>query len=536
MTQQHVKRGARFFEADGIGPRLHALVFFGAVLLFVLRRPDAIFHAQFYGEDGTVWYAEAYNLGSLHSLLIPHTGYFQTLPRAIASLSLLAPLRWAPLIMNAVAIALQVIPINFLLTSRCANWGPLATRAMLAFAYLVLPNSAEVDASITEGQWHLALLASLVVLAAPALTLAWQVFDAAVILLSGLTGPFCLLLLPIAVVFAFVRRNAWRAVTVGLLATTAVLQAAALFRTAGGTRSPAMLGATPKLFLVLIAGRVYLGAIIGKLSLEAQQHLPLLLLAFVFGTLILVYTAVRAPLELRLFLLFVALLFAAALRNPMVSLNTPQWQVLSTLSGARYWFFPTVGFVWSVIWCWRAAPSRPLQYSAAACALIMIIGVRRDWKYPPYGKEVGFRKSAALFASLPPGAMISLPIFPAGWSMRLTKHVPGCTLPIGAIDVPQSGATFSAKARVGGWAMAAGHKVEQIAILIDGQPAATSNLTIVRPDVDVAYPGSPDSTKGWDTTMDLTGYSPGKHQIEAWAEEVGGCKGEIGAVSIVKTL
>lgn len=54
--------------------------------------------------------------------------------------------------------------------------------------------------NVTNAQVQLALLSFLVLVAAPATTLAWRSFDAAVLLLSGLSGPFCLLLVPVAVV------------------------------------------------------------------------------------------------------------------------------------------------------------------------------------------------------------------------------------------------------------------------------------------------------------------------------------------------
>ncbi len=37
--------------------------------LLILRRPDAVLHAQFWAEDGVVWFADAYNFGALQALL-----------------------------------------------------------------------------------------------------------------------------------------------------------------------------------------------------------------------------------------------------------------------------------------------------------------------------------------------------------------------------------------------------------------------------------------------------------------------------------
>ena len=128
---------------------------------------DAIFHAQFYAEDGHVWFADAYNLGWWHALFRAQDGYFQTLPRLAAALALLAPLSLAPLVLNIAAVAVQALPVNILVSNRSSAWGSLGFRACLAAAYLALPNSREMTISVTSSQWILALCVFLVLTASP---------------------------------------------------------------------------------------------------------------------------------------------------------------------------------------------------------------------------------------------------------------------------------------------------------------------------------------------------------------------------------
>jgi hypothetical protein len=61
---------------------LHVAVFLTCFLILYSRRPDAIVNAQFYAEDGARWYSDAYQL-SWRCLLIPETGYLQTVSRLI---------------------------------------------------------------------------------------------------------------------------------------------------------------------------------------------------------------------------------------------------------------------------------------------------------------------------------------------------------------------------------------------------------------------------------------------------------------------
>ena len=57
-------------------------------VVIVLRRPDIIFNAQPWAEDG-LWMASVYTEGFWSSLLAPQNGYFQTISRLAYGLGLL---------------------------------------------------------------------------------------------------------------------------------------------------------------------------------------------------------------------------------------------------------------------------------------------------------------------------------------------------------------------------------------------------------------------------------------------------------------
>ncbi len=191
-----------------------------AVLAVISRRPDALFNPQFFAEDGNIWFADAYNYGWLRALAMTHTGYFQTLPRLGAALALAVPLQYAPLVMNLIGLVLQIAPAVFLLSRRASNWAPLRIRTLMAAAYIALPNTSELNVSITEAQWHLGLLASLVVLSRPPASRIGAAFDVTVLMLCGLTGPFCIVLFPAAVIVGWVSRTRWRMAVAVLLGSS----------------------------------------------------------------------------------------------------------------------------------------------------------------------------------------------------------------------------------------------------------------------------------------------------------------------------
>jgi len=400
------------------------LLCFLVVAAIVSRRPDAVLRAQFWAEDGVVWFGQNYNLGVLTALSITQAGYFHTFPRLAAALALLVPLSQAPLVMNLLAIAVQALPACFLLTRRFEHLAPLTSRVLMVVLLLAIPTSFEVHANVTNSMWFLALTAFLVLIAAPPANLAWRVFDVAVLALSGTTGPFCLLLLPIAIIQFLVRRQSWTRVLLAIMSVAAVIQATALF--AGwANRTPAPLGATPRLFVRIVAGRIIVSPVLGLEFLLRHPAIagPVCALAFVGAGLLAIYTILRAPVELRLLLLFSTLVAGASLLSPLVAAtNEPSWPPLADPRVAgRYWLIPVASFLWICVW--TLGRERPLVIRAIGSLVIasaLWTGILW-WRYRPF-ENLDFPRYAAEFQRVRAGQDFTFPINPPGWNMVLRKH------------------------------------------------------------------------------------------------------------------
>ena len=143
----------------------HAAVFAVALAILISRRPDAVFHAQFWAEDGKYWYADAYQSG-WHCLLMPLDGYFNTLSRLVGLFTLLFPFSMAPLVMNLCALVVEILPVHILLSSRFATI-PMHMRLAGSLFYLVLPNCYETHAILTNLHWRLAVAGCLLLLGTP---------------------------------------------------------------------------------------------------------------------------------------------------------------------------------------------------------------------------------------------------------------------------------------------------------------------------------------------------------------------------------
>ena len=368
----------------GLRPWQQGVIFLLACAAIVWRRPDAVFHAQFYAEDGHVWFADAYNLGWWPALFRVYAGYFELLPRLGASLALLAPFCLAPLLLNLMAIAFQALPVNMLLAARSSTWGSLRFRLLLAGVYLALPNCDEVGRGITNAQWPLALSAFLLLVACTPKNMAGRLFDILFLLLCGLTGPFCIFLLPISISLAWKERDKWRWVQTGILGGACLIQGWAILYLAPASRAHRAYGASAELLARLLGGQVYIGALLGHNKLAATPGLWLsivLICAALGGTALAVICALKSPLAMKLFLFFSAAVFAAGLINPFEwdHPGVPIWAVYAGLGGLRYWFFPTLAFAWALLWGYRSRI--PLVKAVSATLLcLMCFGIVRDWR------------------------------------------------------------------------------------------------------------------------------------------------------------
>ena len=409
-----------------VRPWQHVTVYLIACALLVSRRPDAVFHPQFWAEDGRVWYADAYNLGWFAALSRTWTGYFLTLPRLAAGLALLVPLARAPLLLNLIAIAIQALPVNLLLMKRSASWGGSVFRALLGAIYIGLPSSPEIHANITNSQWLLALCVFILIVASPPQRTAGRFVDFTVILLSGLTGPFCFFLTPIAAYMAFRDRSPWRRIPVYILAACSLLQASALLFVSPAARAQwGVLGANPTLFVRIISGNVFLGTLIGANHLAIQwSHGFFLFLLFVAlgGIAFLVSVFVRSTLNMRLFIILAFTIFAASLISPSsyAPPGTTRWELVAGASAVRYWFLPTLAFAWSMITALNGR-NELLKSVSAVLLCALCFGVAGRWRRTPL-QDFHFAESVARFESAPAGATVVIPLNPDGWSMRLVKH------------------------------------------------------------------------------------------------------------------
>lgn len=401
-----------------------------AAALLVSRQPAWLTHPDFWAEDGSVFYQQAYNQGSLGVLLTPYSGYLLMLPRLVSLVAVHLPVTAGPLVFAGAALVIDVLPAVFLLSDRLADVvPPLPLRAGLGLLTLALPETFEVNGNLSNAQWHLALLAFLVLVAARPRgrgELGWRAFDLTAVAMAVLTGPLAILLLPLALWRWWARRSTWTLLLAGVLAAGTLLQILSL---TSSSRPNAPLNASPELFARILAGRVFLSPILGSAGysklLEVTGSAPsaLWFVPAAIGVSTAAYVAWKGGQELRMLLLFAALGLGSSLVSPLVSSPKGRWYALAAPDqGMRYFYLPMLAWLCVLVWLVFGQHLRLLRIAAAIVLVTAaVVGMRLDWRYPVLPRS-GFAASAQQFERLPPGAVRDLPIQPRGWKITLAKR------------------------------------------------------------------------------------------------------------------
>jgi hypothetical protein len=432
------EKTARIIRQIRLHPKLAFWMFACVLILLVWQRcPTAISQAEFWAEDGWVWYPQCYAMG-WRCLVIDHSAYLQTISRLVALLSLLWPLAAAPRVFALAALLMQAAPAIFLVSARMTPAIPsLRVRMALALLLVAIPGMSEVYVNLTNGQWHLALLAFLILTAAPAVTWPQRMFDTLVLLVSGLSGPFSPVLLPVAILWCWRQPGRWQIWRLAIILVTAGMQVYLVFFHQS-TRAAGLYGVGWSFHRLLnivdtnILGVAAFGFqamtlhdwVVGKGWLSNSQLLPTLIAGCIMaGAFALaIIGCLRGPWILRAYILFVALELVASLVDGIAP-GMSTWEAMERDIGMRYFFHPIAAWlaIMVTLVCDRSLPLRAI--GIAIMALAVTVAIPADWELPP-PEHTLFHHEAKLFDRAGPGTVMTFPVRPAflHTDMVLVKH------------------------------------------------------------------------------------------------------------------
>lgn len=383
--------------------------------LLLLRKPASLLHPQFWAEDGTLFFQEAFNHGFLSTVLQPASGYLHTFPRLVAGFSLLLPMERAPLVFNLAAFAAQLLPALYLLSPRMTNVIPaLSARVVAALLCVSLPASYETHVNLTNAHWHLALTAVCILVATPAAGPRVQALETLLAGLFSLTGPFAILFLPLVAPRLLEVAKGARSIRSQL--APVVIAAGALLQL-GFAATSARVGAavarsgplSPQELMTVVSMHTLFNAILG-INGFARLYRVLPPIAYGLGLCALaffLFVAARDRVKPLLILFYLAALsIALSFVFPLNDLRI--W--LLPQAGPRYFLFAILFIHLAVLHLAFGARSfRGIGLVLLAAAVF--IGIPADF-FHPRQPDAHWADNAATLRSLPPGSDFYVPVVP----------------------------------------------------------------------------------------------------------------------------
>ncbi|MGS0649146.1 hypothetical protein ACU81Q_16145 [Komagataeibacter melomenusus] len=283
---------------------------------------------------------------------------------------------------------------------------------LIGILFCLAPNTNEVYVNLTNTQWHLAALSLLILLASNPTSWGERLFDITILVISALSGPFCVLLLPIAAILAVIQRDKSSLLRLFVIASGAIVQAVPILTTTSSTRLDNVpLGASVSALMHLLGGKLILSSLVGYQA-EKLYRTPLsLMLDLVAG--IIIFQAVRLFRPLRYATAFSALVLAASLSHPIVTPEMPQWTAILILRDAsgRYFFIPTLVWLATIATVSFAGKGVPKALAITALTVCILIGIPRDLHIKTQPTP-GLHEAMARYDAAPPGTQVSIPVRP----------------------------------------------------------------------------------------------------------------------------
>ena len=273
-------------------------------------------------------------------------------------------------------------------------------------------------ANLTNAQWQLATLAFVVLMANPPRSRLGYILDLFILGVSGLSGPFCLLLLPVAAWRLLDGERGAAPARLAVVATCSLVQGWTLLHTVSD-RTTAPLGADAWVLLRIVSQQVLLAPWVGQAHMARLQTwtlwqagwLPLLVAA---GAVLLASIAAwRGPTVLRAACLLGGLELAAALLRPQISKTGAQWALMQIPGvGQRYYYMPMLAWLGVLFW-WCGRPAYAARVAGWALLAGLLFGVRSDWVIADR-QPTGFAARAEAFERSAPGETTVFLVNPLG--------------------------------------------------------------------------------------------------------------------------
>jgi hypothetical protein len=216
---------------EGIGRTLNSPrwvaggIFLMAFLACLFRPTSPSQRFALWGEDGNVFTQQVRASGILHSFFTTYAGYYNLLPRLVASIASALPLQWTPPV-YAIASFLVISGATVIAWSSARGMGlnPWTCAAIAATVFILPAGDYEIFGTLTNVQWYVAAAAVVFVACWIGGYTPSPVPAAILIVVAGLTCPSFFTLAPAIAVTTLIRRRSLDWIVLSATLTAGVIQ------------------------------------------------------------------------------------------------------------------------------------------------------------------------------------------------------------------------------------------------------------------------------------------------------------------------
>lgn len=200
------------------------------IIAIYVREPLYLLNPRFWAEEGQIYFSYAYNNPWYISLFTPHLGYFSLLNNLAVTLSAhVFPLWSSSIVTTFIALFIQITPSMIVIYGQSFLWDTHTKKILILLILLFAPITEELWLNTISSQFHLSLIALLLLLEQNDKLTIYKIWlYRFLILLAGLTGVLSCILTPIFIWKSLIYRSKENMIQASLLGVCTVIQIAIL--------------------------------------------------------------------------------------------------------------------------------------------------------------------------------------------------------------------------------------------------------------------------------------------------------------------
>jgi len=396
-----------------------------AAFFYFVRSSQYILRPQLFAEDGTVWLADAHNLG-LKSLTMPYNAFFHSTERLFGYLVAQLPLQYAPIIFNTSAWCIFALLAFYLFSPRTKILSNNYQRIFVLLSVGLIANIDEFFFNFSNSVFLLGIIGALILISEEPKKSYARIFEKLIFAICCFTLIFSWLYLPIALVEKLKYR---RKVDFYLYIAIAGSVAQILSYLLPHVQRPVVtFQALLSKFTVLeIYNQIIIPAVRfarADLTFESNARYEVAV-SFFIVTLSLfaaVYVFRASNKQVRYLLLFLITMTIASLKSPLIDSLDPIKSMSVARWGDRYFIFGILGMTIILAKLSFKIRSAPVRYWFLTA--FFLLGFISSWHGRSFFVEKEFQDYRQQYfegiKQLKQGeSMVVIPINPEGWQMTL---------------------------------------------------------------------------------------------------------------------